>query len=66
MSKCNFFKSEIEYFRHLVSEKGISPMKQKVKAITDLAPTTKIAGARNMIGLIGYYRKFFPIFSDMI
>ena len=41
-------------------------MKQKVKSITDLEPTTSIKEARHMIGLIGYYRKFFHIFNDMI
>ena len=68
MSKCEFFKCKIEYLGHLVSGKGISPMKQKAKAITitDLAPATNITEARHMIGLIGNYRKFFPIFSDMI
>ena len=53
MSKCKFFKSEIDYLVHLVSRKGISPMKQEMKAITDLAPTTNITEARHMIGLIG-------------
>ena len=33
-SKCKFFKNEIKYLGHLVSGKGISPMKQKIKAIT--------------------------------
>ena len=28
MSKCEFCKSEIEYLGHLLSGKGISPMKQ--------------------------------------
>ena len=41
-------------------------MKQKVTAITDLAPTTNINEVRHIIGVIGYYRKFFLIFSDMI
>ena len=40
-------------------------MKQKIKAITDLAPTTNITEARHMIGLIGYYKEFFPVFNDM-
>ena len=51
---------------HLVSGQGISPMRQNIKAITDLEPTTNIMEARHMIGLKGYYRKFFPVFSDMI
>ena len=41
-------------------------MRQKIKAITDLAPMTNNTEARHMIGLIGYYRKFFPVLSDMI
>ena len=57
---------EIEHLGHLVSGQDISPMKQKIKAIMDLAPTTNITEAHHIIGLIGYYRKFFPIFSDTI
>ena len=66
MSKCEFFKNEMEDQGHLVSGQRISPMRQKIKAITDLAPTTNMTEARHMTGLIGYYREFFPIFSDMI
>ena len=66
MSKCEFFKREIGYLGHLVSGKGISPIKQKVKTIMDLAQATNFSEVRPIIGLIGYYRKFFPIFSDII
>ena len=41
-------------------------MKKKMKAITEVAPTTNITEAIHMIALIGYYRKFFPLFSYMI
>ena len=40
------FKNQMEYLGHLVSWKGIFPMKQKVKSITDLAPTTNITEER--------------------
>ena len=59
MSKCVLFKNKIEYLGHLVSGQGISPMRQNIIAIKDLAPATNITEARHMIGLIGYYRKFF-------
>ena len=36
-------------------------MKQKLRAIVDLAPATNITVARHMIGLLGYYKKFFPL-----
>ena len=64
--KCEYFKKEIEYLGHLVSCEGICPMKQKIKVITDLAPTRNVTEARHMIGLIGYYRNFFPIFGEII
>ena len=51
---------------HLVSGQEISPMTQKVKAIADLASMANITEARHLIGLMTYYRKFFPIFSDMV
>ena len=66
MSKCECFKSKIEYSGHLVSRKGFSLMTQIVKVITDLALATITSDIRNTIGLIGYYRKIFPIFSDII
>ena len=49
-----------------MSSQGIAPMRLKTKAITDLVSATNITKARNMIGLIGYPRMFFPVFSDMI
>ena len=58
MSKCEFFKSENQYLGHLV--------KQKVKGTTDIATAMNISEVRHIIGLVGYYRKFFPIISGII
>ena len=66
MSKFKFFKKENEYFGHLVSGEVYPPMKQKIKAITEFVLTTYITEARHITGLVGYYRKFFPIFSNTI
>ena len=49
-----------------MSGEGISPMKQKIKALNDLASATNITEARHIIELVGYCRKFIPIFSDTI
>ena len=45
MSKCEFFSGEIESLGHLVSQKGIFTMNQKVKAITELTAVTNITEA---------------------
>ena len=41
-------------------------MRQKINAITDLECATNITDVRYMTGLVGYYKKFFPVSSDMI
>ena len=41
-------------------------MKQKIKAITDFAPTKNVTEARCIIELIGYYRKFFPYLAVLL
>ena len=53
MSKCEFCEKKIiKYLEHLVSGEDISPMKHKIKAITDLSLTTTITQARHIIGLL--------------
>ena len=61
MTKCEFFKSEIESLGHLVSGKEIFYYETKVKSYYCTA--TNITEIRHILGLICYYRKFFPIFS---
>ena len=34
-SKCDFFKKEIKYLGHVVSEKGVSTDPDKIKAVTE-------------------------------
>ena len=36
-SKCDFFKSEIHYLGHLISDKGIQPLPEKLDTITKYA-----------------------------
>ena len=49
MSKCEFFKKEIEFLGHLVSGQGISPMNQKIKAVANLVPVTNITQAQILL-----------------
>ena len=41
-SKCDYFKLHIEYLGHLISDMGIDPLEQKIKAILDLGPPTNV------------------------
>ena len=54
-SKCSFGVQEVEYLCHIVSHEGV-----KVdKAIKEWKFPTTINKLRGLIGLIGYYHKFF-------
>ena len=64
-SKCNYFKTHVQYLGHLVSGKGIKPLPEKLESFKKmLAPTTP-KEIKQFLGLVGYYRKFIPRFADI-
>ena len=57
-SKCEFFKSEITYLGHVVSNKGIATDPKKIRAIQQWPRPTTVTEVRRFTGLTNYYRKF--------
>ena len=66
-SKCKFFKREVCYLGHIVSETGYKPDLHNVEAITSLRekPLKTIGELRKLLGLLGYYRKYIPGFAKI-
>ena len=64
-SKCSFMKMHIEYLGHLISEKGIEPMLDKLSAIKEMPAPRNPKEIKQFLGLVGYYQKFIPRFSDI-
>ena len=62
--KCNFLKKHIQYLGHIVSE-GITPLPKKLDSIQKMLPPKTPKEVKQFLGLIGYYRKFVPRFSDL-
>ena len=60
--KCDFFKSEIHYPRHLISADGISPLPDKLDTIKNMQVPNDVKEIKQFLGITGYYRKFFPRF----
>lgn len=58
--KCQFGKSEILYFRHIIGKDGIKPDRGKVRAIAELPSPNNITELRQMVKMINYLGKFFP------
>ena len=64
--KCNFLKKHIQYLGHIISGEGITPVPEKLESIQKMLPPTNPKEVKQFLGLIGYYRKFIPHFSDLV
>ena len=63
--KCNFMKKHIQYLGHIVSGEGITPLPEKLESIQKMFPPKTPKEVKQSLGLIGYYCKFVPRFSDI-
>ena len=63
--KCNFLKKHIQYLGHIVLEKGITPMPEKLACIKEMPLPKTPKEVKQFLGLVGYYQKFMPRFSDL-
>jgi hypothetical protein len=65
LSKCEFFKKEVEFLGHKISDKGLHVMESKVQSIKDWPIPSNVSDVRSFYGLCSYYRKFIPGFSKV-
>ena len=63
--KCNFLKKHIQYLGHIISGEGITLLPEKLYSIQKMLPPLTPKEVKQFLGLIGYYRKFVPRFSDL-
>ena len=63
--KCNFLKKHIQYLGHIVLGKGITPMPEKLACIQEMPQPKTPKEVKQFLGLLGYYWKFVPRFSDL-
>ena len=63
LEKCSFFKTEVKILGHLLSTKGLSPLNDKVKVISQWLPPKNLKQVRSFLGAVSYYRKFIKNFA---
>ena len=65
LEKCCFFKRHIQYLGHLISADSIQPLPEKLESIAKMPAPKNPKEVKQFLGLVGYYRKFVPRFTDI-
>ena len=64
-SKCDMFKSEINYLAHHVSQKGVRPSKKNLESIAQCLPPDTYTKVKSFVGLVGHYQCFIKGFAKI-
>ena len=64
-SKCHFFKRQVEFLGHIVSQDGVSTDPHKVEAVKEWPIPRRVRDVRAFLGLTGYYRRFIQNYGEI-
>ena len=64
-SKCDVFKSEINYLAHHVSQKEVLPSKKNLESIAQCLSLDTYTKVKSFVGLVGHYRHFIKGFAKI-
>ena len=64
-SKCSFVTKKVNYLGFVLTQDGISPNPDKIKAITDFPVPKKVKDIRSFLGVTGFYRKHIRSYSNI-
>ena len=58
--KCQFFKSQINYCGHSITEEGIGKTDKHIRAVAQAPRPKSVDEVRTFLGMVAYYSKFIP------
>ena len=64
--KCEFGLSEVTFLGYTVNADGISPMQERVDAISEFSLPTTIRDLRRYLGMFNFYRRFVPHAANIL
>ena len=64
--KCSFMLTEVEYLGYNISNRGLRPSENKVKALKDAPRPTNSSQLKSFVGLANYYSRFLPRLSTTL
>jgi hypothetical protein len=66
LSKCEFFKSRINYLGREISAAGVQPRNHKIQALLKMKSPQNVKEVRQFLGFSGYFRKFVKNYARMV
>ncbi|XP_061177726.1 uncharacterized protein K02A2.6-like [Saccostrea echinata] len=66
LEKCDFFKEQVSYCGHMISEEGLKKSPDKVNAVLNAPRPENLHQLRSFLGLVNYYRSFLPNLSAVL
>lgn len=65
LDKSEFLRKEVAYLGHLVTQNGVKPNPDKIKAIKNYPIPSTTKQIKGFLGLLGYYRRFINNFAKI-
>ena len=63
--KCYIGRRQVKYLGHIVSEAGVKPDPENVNKVLQFMEPTDKKSLKSFLGMLGYYRKFVPGYSEL-
>ena len=65
LSKCHFFRMEIDYLGHKVSKDRMMPGTDNIKSIAEMAPLMTVMEVRCFLRATGFYHRFIKGYANI-